>query len=256
MSTTRRRRNLVRNFIPKASSLSFLWNSKKKLALLFAIFGVGGYQMPNIMGWVQQFLNNGQAQVSQYNPYGNNGGAGGGLLEDLKGEITNALNKGAGSYAPQNTPVGYQRGNPPPPVNVGETIHVCSFNIQVFGEKKLENRDVVNVLAQVARNFDIVAIQEIRSVRDDILPRFLQEINATGRRFDFIIGPRMGRTVSKEQYAFIFDTARIEVDRRSAYAVGDPTSRMQRAPFVAHFRVRGPDPRQAFTFKLVNVNNG
>ena len=142
----------------------------------------------------------------------------------------------------------------PPAVREGQNIHIASFNIQVFGEKKIEKPAVMNVLAEVVRRFDLVAIQEVRSVRDDILPRFLQMINSTGRHYDFVIGPRMGRTNSKEQYAFLFDTASIEVDRRTMYSVGDPYDRMQRPPFVAHFRVRGPDPKEAFTFTLVDMH--
>ncbi len=289
--TTHRRKSLVRTLIPRTSSLGFLWNSKKKLALLLTIFGGGfGGHYAGTWGWLMQQLNlNGQTQTSQYNPYGNppgptsgapnnnpynssnngNSTSPGDILKDLRGEITNAINnnvlnnntptnslpsnKGNNPYTPSNVPVNASL-NAASPVASGETIHIASFNIQVFGEKKLANQNVVNILSQVVRQFDIVAIQEVRSVQDDVLPRFLQAINATGRHYDFIIGPRMGRSVSKEQYAFIFDTARIEVDRQSAYAVGDPTSRMQRAPFVAHFRVRGPDPREAFTFKLVDVH--
>jgi len=44
------------------------------------------------------------------------------------------------------------------------------------------------------------------------------------------------------------------VDRRSAYTVEDPRDYLHREPFVASFRVRGPSPDQAFTFKLVNIH--
>ncbi|HZZ73285.1 MAG TPA: endonuclease/exonuclease/phosphatase family protein [Pirellulales bacterium] len=150
---------------------------------------------------------------------------------------------------------GSTSNEPVPPVTRDSgVIHLASFNIQVFGETKLEKPAVMNVLCEVVRRFDLVAIQEVRSVRDDILPRFVQMINSTGRHYDFVIGPRMGRTNSKEQYAFIFDTASIEVDRRTLYAVGDPYDRLQRPPFVAHFRVRGPDPNEAFTFSLADIH--
>ena len=112
----------------------------------------------------------------------------------------------------------------------------------------------MQVLAETVRKFDLVAIQEVRSTTDDILPRFLELINTTGRHYDFVIGPRLGRTNSKEQYAFVFDTQTIEVDRGSIYTVDDRDNLFQRPPMVASFRVRGPPPDQAFTFTLIDIH--
>lgn len=133
------------------------------------------------------------------------------------------------------------------------TIRVASFNIQVFGEKKLGNPRVRGMLAEIVRQFDVVAIQEIRS-KQDILPQFVDAVNAGGRHYDFVIGPRLGRTTSKEQYAFVFDTASIEVDRSTLYTVADPDDRLHREPLVGWFRVRGPPAEQAFTFSLVDIH--
>ncbi|HEX3725614.1 MAG TPA: endonuclease/exonuclease/phosphatase family protein, partial [Pirellulales bacterium] len=141
----------------------------------------------------------------------------------------------------------------PPAARQGGTVRIASFNIQVFGEKKINKPRVRSLLAEIVRQFDVVAIQEIRS-QHDILPQFIDSINATGRHYDYIIGPREGRTVSKEQYAFIFDAASIEVDRNALYTVADPDDLLQREPLVGWFRVRGPPPDQAFTFSLVDIH--
>lgn len=135
-----------------------------------------------------------------------------------------------------------------------DTIKIASFNIQVFGTSKLKKPKVMDVLAKVVRRFDVVAIQEIRSTDDNVMPKFVQMINADGSHYDFIIGPRLGRTTSKEQYAFAFNTARIDADRGSAYTVPDPRDQLHREPFVAHFRVRGQSGVPAFTFNLVNIH--
>jgi deoxyribonuclease-1-like protein len=45
----------------------------------------------------------------------------------------------------------------------GGGVRIASFNIQVFGEKKLANPRVRSLLADIVRRFDVVAIQEIRS---------------------------------------------------------------------------------------------
>ncbi len=135
-----------------------------------------------------------------------------------------------------------------------DAIRIATFNIQVFGESKLDNARVMDVLAQVARRFDVLAIQEVRARSQDILPRFVELINANGRRYDYVIGERLGRTTSKEQYAFIFDTKTIEIDLSSQYTVEDPDDRLHREPFTAGFRARGAEASQAFTFTLVNIH--
>ena len=127
----------------------------------------------------------------------------------------------------------------PPAAQAGDTIKICSFNIQVFGTSKLKKPQAMDVLTKVVRRFDVVAIQEVRSTDDTVVPKFVEMVNADGSRYDFIIGPRLGRTNSKEQYAVLFNTARIEVDRGSVYTVDDPKDLLHREPMVARFRVRG-----------------
>ncbi len=134
------------------------------------------------------------------------------------------------------------------------TVKIATFNIQVFGTSKLQKTPVMQVLADVVRRFDLVAIQEIRSVDDTIMPQFSALINSTGVRYDFVIGPRLGRSNSKEQYAILYDTSRIEVDPSSVYTVPDPQDLLHREPLVARFRPRSVPPNQAFTFSLVNIH--
>ena len=136
----------------------------------------------------------------------------------------------------------------------GETIKIASFNIQVFGQSKLSKPRVMDILARLVRQFDVVAIQEIRSLDQDVMPRFIEIINAAGRNYDFVIGPRIGDTSSKEQYAFVFDRQTIEVDRTFTYTVNDPDNLLHREPLVGWFRTRGPSADEAFTFTLINVH--
>lgn len=142
----------------------------------------------------------------------------------------------------------------PPVSRSGDVIRVASFNIQIFGEEKLSKPHVMDILARIVRRFDVVAIQEVRAKSQDVLPEFVNLINANGGHYDFVIGPRLGRTSSKEQYAFIFDRASVEIDRTQLYTVDDPDDLLHREPLVGWFRVRGPPPDQAFTFSLINIH--
>jgi endonuclease/exonuclease/phosphatase family metal-dependent hydrolase len=141
-----------------------------------------------------------------------------------------------------------------PVVKPWDAVLVCSFNIQVFGESKLAKPQVVEILARVTRKFDIVAIQEVRAKSDDIIPRFVQAVNADGSRYAHFVGPREGRTVSKEQYAFVYDTTRIELDPTSPAVFPDPSDRLHRPPLCARFRTRIQPTDAAFTFWLVNTH--
>jgi endonuclease/exonuclease/phosphatase family metal-dependent hydrolase len=142
----------------------------------------------------------------------------------------------------------------PAEIRNAESIRIASFNIQVFGTSKLQKPDVMRALTSVVRNFDVVAIQEVRSTDDRVVPTFVDLINAEGARYSYVIGPRLGRTNSKEQYAILFDTSSIEVDSSSAYTTPDPQDRLHREPMAARFRVRSVPPDRAFTFTLVDIH--
>jgi deoxyribonuclease-1-like protein len=156
------------------------------------------------------------------------------------------------NYNPQAPPAA-----PPPPMPMfgGPAIRIASFNIQVFGDAKGSKPYIMATLAAIIHNFHVVAIQEIRTQDDYFLDNFLRTyVNVNGRVYDKVVGPRLGRSNSKEQYAFLYDTSAIEVNRRSVYTINDPDDLLHREPLVAMFRVRGPPPDQAFTFVLVNVH--
>jgi len=142
----------------------------------------------------------------------------------------------------------------PAPVRDGDTVTIASFNIEVFGVSKLKKPEAMDVLAKVVRRFDVVAIQEVRSVDPTVLPRFVDLINASGAQYDYVIGPRLGRTSSKEQYAFVFDTARIEYDPHTIRTAEDPQDLLHREPLITTFRVRHTSTSRPFTFTLVNIH--
>jgi len=144
---------------------------------------------------------------------------------------------------------------PPTPMFGGPAIRIASYNIQVFGDAKASKPYVMATLAAIVQQFHVVAIQEIRTQDDYFLDNFLRTyVNVNGRAYDKVVGPRLGRSNSTEQYAFLYDTAAIEVNRGSIFTVNDPEDLLHREPLVAMFRVRGPPPEQAFTFVLVNIH--
>jgi deoxyribonuclease-1-like protein len=145
---------------------------------------------------------------------------------------------------------------PPSPLFGGPTIRIASMNIELFDDQKAKNQPVMWTLARIIQNFHVVAIQEIRTQDDYLIDRLLRDYVNQGdeRRYDRVVGPRLGRSNSKEQYAFLYDADAIDVDRSRVYTVNDPDDLLHHEPLVVTFSVRGPPPQEAFTFALVNVH--
>ena len=120
---------------------------------------------------------------------------------------------------------------------VEEAVDIArELYLSVTLDRALGKPVVMDVLAKVVRRFDVVAIQEVRSKDQTVVPQFTQMVNAAGARYDYVLGPRLGRTVSKEQYAFLYDTSRVALDPQSIYTVSDPDNLLHREPLVATFR--------------------
>lgn len=146
-----------------------------------------------------------------------------------------------------------------PSVQVGQArirdeISVATWNIQVFGQAKIKKKAVMEVIVDVIRRFDIVAIQELRSKDQSIIHEFLAMINADGSQYNVVVGPRLGRTISREQYLYVYDTTRIELIPGSAYSVNDVRDVLHREPLVASFRVIGALSGTPWSFTLVNIH--
>ena len=141
-----------------------------------------------------------------------------------------------------------------------EKIIIGSFNIQSFGKAKMSKPAVVGALVDIARRFDILAIQELREKDQTVIPIFLEYINQNGAAYAAAVGPRQGYIIAGkttryfEQSVFIYDTEKIEIIGNS-YAAIDRANIMHRTPFVGQFRCKTANPnRQPFSFNLMNVH--
>ncbi len=132
-------------------------------------------------------------------------------------------------------------------------LAIGTFNIEIFGQKKMSKPRVVDVLVDIARQFDVLAIQELREKEQTVIPAFLELINSNGSMYAAYVGPRQGYTSSKEQYVYIYDTSRVEMIPEP-YIVPDPHGLLHRPPMVASFRAINSQMHQAFTFTLLNVH--
>ncbi len=164
---------------------------------------------------------------------------------------------GQPSNAPQGQLVSASRPTVQPrgvPARNPQTILIASFNIQAFGEKKIGNRTTAERIATIIQLFDVVAIQEVRATDQTVIPQLLKYINAGGARYDYVLGPRLGRTVSKEQYCFIYDSNRLMTSPQASYTLEDKADLLHREPMVARFVTRVPQGYRPFTFSLMDIH--
>jgi len=130
-------------------------------------------------------------------------------------------------------------------------VTIASFNIQVFGTTKASKTDVMNVLADTVSQFDIVAIQEIRDKTGTAIEKLEGMVDGLGTNYIVITGPRLGRTTSKEQYAFMYRSDTIE-PVGSVYTYPEPTGTdpFHREPFIARFKTTSGN----FDFVLITIH--
>lgn len=136
-----------------------------------------------------------------------------------------------------------------------DTILIGSFNIQMFGKAKMSRTEVVGVLVDISRRFDILAIQELRDSNGETIPEFLRLINSNGARYEAAISSRIhyGQGTHSEQLVYIYDSEQIEL-LSTPYVANDPHQVMFRPPYIAHFRYRSRYRAEAFSFVLMNIH--
>lgn len=122
----------------------------------------------------------------------------------------------------------------------GDPIRVGAFNVQVFGTTKASKPEVMEVLADIIRTYDIVAIQEIRDSSETALPFLVDLVNSDGSQYSYVVSERLGRTTSKEQYAYIYDTDTIEMTGTAhTYPEPEGTDPFHRQPYITSFKTIG-----------------
>ncbi|XP_048586768.1 deoxyribonuclease-1 isoform X2 [Nematostella vectensis] len=110
-----------------------------------------------------------------------------------------------------------------------------AFNIRVFGTTKMRTPGVPDILVKILLRYDIVLIQEIRDSSQTAMPLLLQNLNsASSSPYKMAISERLGRTSSKEQYAYVYRSDLVSVV--SKYVYSDPKDLFEREPFIVHFR--------------------
>ncbi|KAI3383703.1 hypothetical protein SNEBB_004126, partial [Seison nebaliae] len=138
-----------------------------------------------------------------------------------------------------------------------QSYRIGAFNIRIFGLSKLKNEKVLEGLIEIVDRYDLLFVQEIRDKTERTIPKFLESLNENveGKTYNYVISSRIGRTRSKEQYAFIYDENKIGIIDQFEYCDGEEKliekkwlDQFHREPFVIKFQFKNFDSIPKFAF--------
>jgi hypothetical protein len=130
-----------------------------------------------------------------------------------------------------------------------DRLRIASIDLNGLDESKAAQGVVLERLADIVREFHLIALQGITSPSDEPVARLAAAAGLDGRKYGRLISPPLGS--GRECCAVLFDMQVVEVDHAECYLVNDPHQRLTHDPFVAWFRARGVPTEVAFTFTLV-----
>ncbi|XP_053551342.1 deoxyribonuclease-1 [Bombina bombina] len=124
-------------------------------------------------------------------------------------------------------------------MHAGFALKIASFNIQRFDISKVNNSEVLNIIIEILRRYDLISVQEVMSSDDTAIIALVQELNfATGLHYNVLTSDHLGRSSYREKYAYIF---REDILKPTEWYHYDDdcencgTDTFIREPFVAHF---------------------
>ncbi len=135
-----------------------------------------------------------------------------------------------------------------------QVIRIAAFNLHPADQPAAVNPRLTHTLAEVIRQFDVVAVQGPAAAGAYDLHNLVDSVNQTGRRYRCAPLGARGTSAAPAAISFIYDADTIELEASRCYTVRDPDGLMRQKPLVAWFRTRPADPQQAFTFNLINLH--
>ena len=145
-----------------------------------------------------------------------------------------------------------------PPAPARATIRIATFDVDGLDENKLANHTVSDTLVRVLPHFDVIALQGIRSKSRGLLVHLVEQVNATGRSYDFATDAAALRDGPAQYNAVLFDRASVELDRSTVHFVGDPTGLFVTSRWWRRFASAGrsrprPSPSRSSTCRPIRI---
>ncbi|NXM92742.1 DNAS1 protein, partial [Oenanthe oenanthe] len=122
---------------------------------------------------------------------------------------------------------------------VATALKIGAFNIKAFGDAKMSNQTVANIIVSILSEYDIVLVQEVRDADLSSVHDLMDQLNRAGEHpYSFLVSIPLGRTSYKEQYLFIYRSDMVSVLGSYYYDDGcEPCGNdtFSREPFIVKF---------------------
>lgn len=118
---------------------------------------------------------------------------------------------------------------------LNQSITIASWNLKNIGQTKLNDPTRIDVIIDVLKKYDIIAIQEVKDVSLQLPQQLVNKMNENGSNYNFIASDRVGKNVF-EQYLFVYDDDKIDlISSSEGYGI-EPNDEFEREPYYAMFK--------------------
>ena len=116
-----------------------------------------------------------------------------------------------------------------------QSITIASWNLKNIGQSKFNDPARIDVIIDVLKKYDIIAIQEVKDISLQLPQLLVAKMNEDGSNYSVVASKRVGRNVF-EQYLFIYNDDIIDViPSTEGYGI-EPNDEFAREPFYTMFR--------------------
>ncbi|XP_015265370.1 PREDICTED: deoxyribonuclease-1-like [Gekko japonicus] len=128
------------------------------------------------------------------------------------------------------------------------SLRISAFNIRTFGDSKMSNETIGNIIVQIVSTYDLVLIQEVRDADLSAVKKLMSLLNGVSAdKYSYVVSPPLGRSSYKEQYLFIYREGQGSVVDTYLYDDGcEPCGNdtFSREPFVVKFEAPGTEVKE------------
>uniref|UniRef100_A0A8C6ZGU6 Deoxyribonuclease n=1 Tax=Nothoprocta perdicaria TaxID=30464 RepID=A0A8C6ZGU6_NOTPE len=135
-------------------------------------------------------------------------------------------------------------------LHVAATLKIGAFNIRTFGDSKMSNKTVADII--VAVSYDLMLVQEVRDSDLSAVRKLMNQLNSLSPHpYSFLVSKPLGQSTYKEQYLFIYRSAMVSV-LESYYYNNIRANVFSREPFIVKFS--SPHTSELEEFVLVPLH--
>src|SRR3989344_3096310 len=118
------------------------------------------------------------------------------------------------------------------PAEIENSLKIASWNLQIFGEKKANNPELMQSYVNVLTNYNIIFIEEIRDSSETAFPTLCSML----KDYEYKASSRAGRSNSKEQYGVLYRKGQVNIQEFNDFNP-DAEDRWERQPIQVVFNI-------------------